>query len=272
MLKLDDDPEAVRCILARVDVPALTSLNIFSRSLHRDVARCLNSFFPDDHLLKRLYSGSPARVLSYELYPHSIEFNIGSCQLRFSLVDGADVHSTVAACLLPILPPVETVRYDIGFPILDKGEWRNFFASHPEVRSIECLGDTVSESFWDALSPACEDGQTIPWQKLESIVLRVCSYITGLASLFSCLQDRRSAGFELRRLEVKAEGGNWVGYEMIEDFRPLVRVVEVDFRDDIIRRVSPVPMGELDKRLLAPSGVPISPTKYISKTESSVWV
>jgi len=248
-LKLGNILEVVRRNLVRVDAPSLAYLDIFLDP-HDNVAWWSNSFFPNGHFPKGLFSNPPALkvgVIGFEGSYPALQFHVGGFSMLYLLDENDDAadHGAVTTCLSLVPPSIETVTFTVGFPTLGEGEWREFFTSHPEVRSIEC-SDDMSESFWDSLSSAHEGDQTISWPKLESIVLCVYANTPMLASLLSCLQYRRSAGFKLRHLEVQMEFGGWIDYKGVEDLRPFVEVVEAGLHNDSTRRVGPVLMSELN--------------------------
>jgi hypothetical protein len=204
-LNLDSFPELVGYILACVDIPAITSLKIRAEFSPWEVRFSLDHFFPDDRLPDRLFPNPPI----FEVWPDcgygiydSLKVKIGSAyiQFDFEIDENAATSDAIMSCILPLVPPsVTTLRLDHSD--LDKHEWMEFFRSHSEVRSIECSTlreGPISESLWDALSPAGADAIT-PCPKLESISL---SKERASTPLLNCLLNRKTAGFGLRCLKV----------------------------------------------------------------------
>lgn len=259
LLKLYNDPNVVGYILAHLDIPALTSLEIRSRVSHWDFARSLNYFFPDDRLPRRLFSDPPSLVLwRHFVGTPSLEFSIGRFKVQFDLQAGNDEASrnATAACVLLVPPSVTALK--LGFPRLGVREWKRFFRLHPEVRSIECTefkADLTCEPFWDALSLAEDEDPVILCPRLESIVLNVRAATAHLIPLFRCLQCRGSAGFRLRHLKIVEPRPRI--YKMTDHIRPLVEVLEVAFPSELAQKVSPVFNGCTSRVLKNPSGAGI---------------
>ena len=249
-LELYNDPNVVGYILARLDIPALASLEIRSRVSHWDFARSLNYFFPDDRLPRRFFS-DPLALMIWRHFAGtpSLEFNIGRLKLQFDLRagDGEASRDATAACILLVPPSITSL--ELGFPNLAVREWRRFFRLHPEVRSIECTefkADLTCEPFWDALSLAEDEDQAILCPRLESIVMNVRAATAHLIPLFRCLQYRGSVGFKLRRLKI-VEPRPRV-YRVVEHIRPLVEVLEVAFPSELIQKVNPASKNVLAVR------------------------
>jgi hypothetical protein len=137
----------------------------------------------------------------------------------------------------------------VNLPRLDEQEWRDFFRTHPGVRSIGCsevVVGPISQSLWNALSPVQGGVQDISCPSLESIYLRVeYKEPQRLASLLNCLRDRKTAGFKLRYLNI-ADGAQWEVYKMAEEFRPPVEVLDVKFPSLERQRVSHVSTHKAD--------------------------
>ena len=249
-LKLDNDPEVVKYTLAYMGLPAITSLEIRSYAPW-DVARNLNLLFPDDRLPTRLFPNPPTfavRTAGCEGVDASIEVDIGSIKLRFDLPlgDGEFGRNAVMSCIPRLVPPsVTTLALD--YTQLDEQGWREFFMSHPEVRSIECAefcGMPVSRSLWDALSPAGEGGTDVPCPRLESILITSYTNNVEFTPLSACLRNRQTAGFKLGRLKIM-DYHRLMNHGYAEEFGPLVEAVEADKPRRFDQRVSLVPMREL---------------------------
>ena len=246
-LKLDDFPEFICYLLIHVNTPAVDSLEIRSQVLPPQVSWSLR-FFLGHRFSNRLLSNPPTFRISatnedWALELGSINVTIGGFEIRFDFDTGMEeaVRSSIMACVPPLVPSSVTILEldDIQF---DEQEWREFFGSHPEVRSVECsksFEKPMPESLWKALSPAGTD--IVPLcPKLESISLFVNP---GSAPVFSCLLDRKNAGFGLRHLK-------FFGLEdgMANEFRLLVGELQVDESDyDISREmVRAVSIDELN--------------------------
>ena len=249
-LRLENDhPRVVGYILAHMDMPALASLEIHSHTSDWDVAWSLNHFFPDDRLPRRLFSDPPIFEVGRRYDYHgilSLEFNIGSSKLQFDFnVDDIEAgHDATAACIKLVPPSITTLKLESAK--LDIQQWKEFFRSHPEIRWIECTelhGEPMFESLWGGLLPAGDDDRVIPCPRLESVVFKV---YTDIAQLLVCLRCRRAAGFKLRHLRIM-EYTLWA-YRIVEDIRPLVEVLEVDFPNKLQQKVSSIFMDGLGMR------------------------
>jgi len=234
-LSLENSPEVVGYILAHIDIPAITSLQIQSRLPPQDVARSLNFMIPEDPVQKRLVSNPPVfeirttegRVLG------SMFVEIGSLKmwLDFDLDDAEIISDTIIAHLQPLVPPSTTVLKISYFGLeLDEVRWKEFVISHPELRSIECSnssGESMSGSLWDALSPTGTESIP-PCPKLESISL---FDNPASAHLLSCLLNRKNAGFELKYLRTMDSVDG-----LAEAFGHLVETLKVDKPKDKLAR------------------------------------
>ena len=92
------------------------------------------------------------------------------------------------SCIPSLIPPSVTTL-ELEYTQLNEQEWRDFFTSHPEVRSIECsefCGVAVSRSLWDTLSPAGED-TGVPCPKLELILITLYTDDVVFTPLADCL-------------------------------------------------------------------------------------
>ena len=223
-LKLNGLPMDVGYILSHMDIPAITSLEIRSQPSFWEVERCLDFFFPDDRLPNRLFPNPPV----FEVWPDtgegmwfSLKSTIGSAKIQFD-IDSDDTEtscSTIMTCIHPLIPPsVTNLRLD--YSGLGEEEWEVFFASRPEVRSIESTKSAwypVSDSLWDALSPG--PGGIILCPNLDSISV---FNNPATASLLNCLRNRKDAGFRLKYLKL------WgVSDELAGELRLLVEELQV---------------------------------------------
>ena len=251
-LTLDNCPMVVKYTLTYMDLPVITSLQIRS-FISWDVAQTFkNHFFPDDRLPTRLFSNPPTFAVRTALEDSdcSIETDIGSIKLRFDFPFEQDERGRrILMSYIPSLIPPSVTALDLEYTQLNEREWRDFFTSHPEVRSIECAelcGVPVSRSLWDALSPARED-TGIPCPRLESVLITSYTKDVDFRPLSDCLRKRQTAGFELRHLKL-------VDYRQLttdvngfhEEFGPLVEVLEARKPSRLVQRVSPVSMCGLD--------------------------
>lgn len=205
-LVLDSFARLVAYMLDHMDTPAIEQLKIRGELSSWEVEGSLDYFFSDTCLPDRLFPNPP----TFEVWPdcgegiyNSLKINIGNCHIQFDFdMDETEMTSDIImACILPFVPPsVTTLRLD--YSRLDEdAEWAEFFLSHSEVRSIECLDSgPVDESLWDALSPV-KMGGLILCPKLESITLNK----KGMsAPLLTCLMERKAVGFGLKRLGLHA--------------------------------------------------------------------
>ena len=247
-LWLANDPEVVGYILAHMDIPAITSLDIYAQIADWDAAQALALFFPDDRLPKRLFSNPPVfKIGTRDIGAKKMELTIGSFNIRFESNRYSGVGQNVIVACIPLVPSsVTTLQVD--FPELDMRLWRDFFRSHPGVRTIGCWKyySTGSEyrPLWDALSPAQEDDPVIMCPNLESICFKVPSMKAELTSLLACLRNRNNAGFKLRHLSVDDNGSWGEAKRMVEDFRPFVGVLELRFPPAERQRVGSISMHE----------------------------
>jgi hypothetical protein len=111
----------------------------------------------------------------------------------------------VVMASIPLVPSSIT-SLQVNLPRLDERDWRDFFRTHPEVRSIGCsevVVEPMSKSLWNAPSPVQGGVQDISCPSLGSIYLRVeYKEPQRLASSLNCLRDRKTAGFKLRYLNI----------------------------------------------------------------------
>jgi len=148
---------------------------------------------------------------------------------------------TIMACILPLVPSSVTTLI-LDYSDLDIEEWTEFFWSHPEVRSIESKEEEpVSESLWNALSPAGADAVT-PCPKLESISLPKERASTPL---LNCLLNRKIAGYGLRHLRLRG-----VDDGLAEKLRFSVEKLRIIYITDEPIWVRPVSMGSMDRVLI----------------------
>ena len=249
-LFLENGPEVVGYILARMDVPVITSLNI-SANIHvprQDAAQALRLIFPDRRFPERLLSDPLVFKIGEEDHTRtwpSLVFRIGRFKIDFesrTFLEGLTNGVTVWFPLVPRF--VATLQGD--FSKLKQQEWREFFQSHREVLSIDCFRPEVSSlstPLWDALSPVQDQPVLCP--TLDSVRFRVRHEETCLTSLLNCLRCRKNAGFKLRHLNID-DNYKWDAWKMAEDFRPLVEVLELKFPPAEIQNVSPAPTREAD--------------------------
>ena len=233
-LKLDNSPLVVKYTLEYMDLPAIASLEICS-FVSLDTARTLkNSFFPNDRIPTRLFPSPPTfavRSAGEEELAPSIELDIGSIklQLDFPFGQGERGRDIVMSCISQLVPPsVTTLKLE--YTKLDEQGWRDFFTSHPQVRSIECsefCNMPVSKSLWGGLSSPGEGDTDVPCPRLESILLTSFVNDVLFTPLSDCLRNRQTAGFKLGLLK-------FIDYHRFmsdvdgfrEEFGPLVEIVD----------------------------------------------
>ena len=252
-LKLDNDSLVVKYTLSYMDLPVIASLEIRS-GVPFDIAQTLNnSLFPDDRIPARLFPNPPTfavRTVDDEGLQASTEIEIGSIKLRFDFpfAQGERGRDVVMSCI-PWLVPSSVTTLKLDYTYLDEQGWRDFFTSHPDVRSIECAEFctmSVSRSLWDGLSPAGEGDTGVPCPRLESISITSYAGDMLLTPLSDCLRNRQTAGFKLRCLKMTdyhRSMTNMDGFR--EEFGPLVGTVETSKPNRFSQRVSPVSMREL---------------------------
>jgi hypothetical protein len=247
-------PMAIKYTLAYMGLPVITSLSIRSfiywdTGAAWDGARVLkNRLFPDDNLLARLIQNPPifaVRITGPGVPRGSIEIDIGSIKLlfEFPLAQGGDAREAVMTFIPSLVPPSVTTL-ELEYTKLPERVWRDFFMSHPEVRSIKCVdssGVPVSRSLWDALSPAGEDAGIL-CPKLDSVSITPYTGDVTFTSLSDCLRNRQTAGFKLKRLRTVYYHRWMEGMDNFdEEFGPLVEVVEADRPNTLgEQRVSPI--------------------------------
>ena len=248
-LKLENNPVVVEHTLTYMDLPVIASLEI--RSLvPLDLVWTPDRLFHDDRLPARLFPIPPTfavRTTGEQVAP-SIKIEIGNAkiQLDFYLEDFKFGRNVVMSGISQLVPPSVTAL-NLDCTQLDERIWRDFFMSHPEVRSIECTEycrGPVDESLWDALSPA-EVGDTgIPCPRLESVSVGSYTGEIGSTPLANCLRSRQTAGFKLKYLKI-TDHWRLMTCRYAEEFVPLVEVVEADEPNEYKRQVSPVSTDEL---------------------------
>ena len=249
-LKLDNDPIVVRYTLEYMDLPVITSLEIRSFVLW-DIAGNPKLLFPDDRLPKRLFPNPPTFAVGTagreELDP-SMEIEIGGVKIRLDFsVEAGEFGTGIVMSSISQLVPSSVTALKLDCTELDEWGWRYFFASHPEVRSIECTefcGIPVSSSLWDALLPAGEGDSGIPCPKLESISIGSWTGKIGTAPLVNCLRNRQTVGFKLRHLKI-TDNFRGMPRTYAEELAPFVEVVEADKPSEYNQRVSLVSADEL---------------------------
>ena len=234
-LNLDNDPMVVKHTLAYMDLPAINSLKIRS-FISWDVAHTLiDLLFPNDRLSSRLFPNPPTlaiRAVGFEEVNAAIEIDIGSVRLRldFPFGQGERGRNIVMSCI-PNLVPSSVIALKLEYTKLEEPGWRDFFVSHPEVRSIECTefsGIPVSRSLWNALKPAGEGETGVPCPGLDSITV-IVPFARGasFAPLSDCLRSRGASGFKLRHLKMMDHNGFLADVEgFYDEFGPLVEVAE----------------------------------------------
>jgi len=249
-LRLDNNPMVVKHTLAYMDLPVIASLEIRS-FVPWDIAGNPSHLFPDNRLPARLFPNPPTFAVGttgVDSLDPAMEIEIGGVKIRldFSFGDEGLGRDIVMSSISQLVPPSVTAL-KLDCTELDEQRWREFFVSHPEVRSIECTefcGIPVSSSLWDALSPAGEGDTDIPCPKLESIFIGSYTGEVDSAPLAKCLRNRQTVGFKLGHLKIRAHHRSMkCGYA--EEFLPLVEVVEADEPSKPWQQVSPVPTGEL---------------------------
>ena len=251
-LTLDNDPMVVKHTLAYMNLPVIASLEIRS-FVSWDIAETLmDRLFPDECLLARLFPSPPKftiREAGMEELDTSIEFIIGSIKLRFDFPLGQGERCrNIVMSYIPSVVPSSVTTLKLEYTVLDERGWRDFFTSHLEVRSIECMErfqKPVSRSLWDALSPTAED-TSVPCPRLEAIFVTSYTDDVVFTPLFNCLRNRETAGFKLRHLRMVDYHkimANMYGFH--EEFGPLVEVVEASKPDRFVQKVSPFSMCDL---------------------------
>lgn len=231
-LELDNSPGAVSWIMAHIDIPAITSLEISSfASDSMDFERSLDLLIPDHRLQKRLFTNPPLFEIKTidDGPPCLMVLTVGSFKMYFEFDNdnAMDRRDKVVARIGPLVPrSLETLRVDFAWlGDTTRLEWGGFLTSHSKLQSIECLCSSSSpeaESLWDALSPSWDDSVTL-CPKLESISL----IDDPPPNLFHCLLDRQELGFELEHLKMKTEN-TFDQPKLVEKFGPLVGTLEVD--------------------------------------------
>ena len=248
-LKLDNTPTVVMYTLAYMELPAIDSLHIRSFIDSGLTQTPVSLFFPDARLPLRLFSDPPIFAVGSST-PEEQDHSVGVCIGSFSLSldfppNEAEFGMEAVMSHITQLAPPSITRFDVDYTHLEEREWRDFFRSHPQVRSIRCTSYwEVARSFWDALSPAGENSVVL-CPRLESISV-FSDWITSFLPLVDCLRTRQNSGSKLKLLTVV----NQTGLPFDEDgfpeaFYPFVETVQ--FRmgpDSELREVSPVRIRE----------------------------
>ena len=243
-LLLANSPEVVGYILAHMDIPAVAALEIYAKISDGDAAQALGLLL-DDRLPKRLFSDPPVFEIGNRIAraeTHDMGCNIGGFEIKFQSSRHSNLSQNAFVVCIPLVPSfVTTLQADSSE--FDQEVWRELFRSHPEVRSIGCYGTgTQYRSLWDALSPVRGQNPIVSCSNLESIHFEAAAENSKaqLMPLLTCLRDRKTAGFMLRRLNIDDDGKPGEAHLMAEDFRPLVEVLEVTFPPIEIQRVSSI--------------------------------
>lgn len=247
-LRLANDPEIVGYILARLDTPAITSLDILAQIPNGNVSHVLDLFFPDDRLPKKLFSTPQVfKIGARNIGAKKMELTVGGFSIQFESNAYHGVGQNVVVACIPLVPPSVTFL-QVDFPELDKQVWIDFFQSHPGIRAIGCWKyfSTGSEykPLWDALSPDQGEESIVLCQNLESISFKVPSEKAELTALLSCLQNRNEAGFKLKHLSIDDNGSWGAASKMVEDFRPLVGTLKIKLPPAERHRVSSISIRE----------------------------
>ena len=251
-LALGQDPLFIKYVLEHMDLPAITSLDICTFIPPDMVQDIQNILFPDDRLPERLFPNPPSfsvKTFGMEGLGTSFQLEIGGITIRldFPFEEGEHNRGAVMSCIPSLVPP-SVVSLNLECTELNEGEWRDFFMSHPEVRSIECTefcGSPVSRSLWDALLPSGE-GIGIPCPSLESISITSYTKDVVFTPLSDCLRHRQAAGFKLKRLKMDDRHRlilNMDGFH--KEFGPLAEVVEARKTSEHEQGVSIVSVREL---------------------------
>jgi hypothetical protein len=273
-LSLENSPMVLKYTLEYMDLPVIASLKIRSFVSWRVVPTAINLFFPaaGGHFPTRLLPGSTKfAVSSIDDEPDpSIKAEIGgvTLQLGFPFDESELGRSLFMSCIPQLVPPsATTLKFD--YTNLAEQGWRDFFTSHPEVRSIECTegcGAPVSKSLWNALSPTGGEGAGVACPKLESISITTYTDEISFTSLSDCLRNRQIAGFTLKHLNMLDFHG-FMGEvdldEFHQEFDLLVETVEAGGRFGSKPGVSPFPIFEL--------GCVLTGTQWGRKYEVHLW-
>lgn len=254
-LSLDNDPVVIKYTLEYMELPVIKSLKIRS-SISWEVAQILVTlFFPDDRLPTRLFPNPPTfavRLAGVEA-ESSIEIDIGSVTFRldFPFGEGELGRNSFMPCIPQLVPP-STTTLNIEYTDLEERGWREFFASHPEVRLIECTefyGVPVCKSLWNALSPAVGEGTNVLCPRLESISITAHTNDIAFTPLSDCLQNRKTSGFPLKHLRLLDYHGSMGDMsEFHGEFDPLVETVEAGNRFNTRRGWGRSHLGLLEER------------------------
>jgi len=233
-LWLGNSPEVVGYILAHIDTPTITSLQIRSRVPPQDVPQSLKMMIPDDPAQKQLFSSPPTfEIRTEDRVLGSLFVDIGSFKMWFylDLDDARIISDAIVTHLQPLVPPLATaLKIDYGWLGLGELRWREFLISHPEMCLIECAnfcGESMSESLWDALAPT----ETDPLPLCPKLELVSLSGNPASTHLLNCLLNRKNTGFELNTL-----GATNVVSELFGEFSHLVEVLGADKPEDILAR------------------------------------
>lgn len=232
ILEVEHFPVVVGHILACLDTPVITSLQIRSPITSWDLHHSLESLVPNRAIQKRLFS-DPS-VFEIETTDDGLSdlmtLTIGTFEIifDFDLDDVVAIRDVIMARFQPLVPlSVAYLRLDFSESELEGLEWASFLNSHSELQEIECLKaswDPEAESLWDALSPSG------PWAAVVCKRLELISIVgEPSAHLYHCLSNRKNVGFKLKCLKVEKP---YVRAKLVEEYGPLVGTLEIDKPDD----------------------------------------
>ena len=244
-LKLDNTPTVVMYTLAYMELPVINSLQIRSL-IAPDLTQTPTSLFiPDDRLPARLFLDPPIFAVgstTMEGQSNTFGVSIGGFKLclDFSPDQAGRGGEAVMSYIGQVAPPSITCLC-VDDTHLEEREWRDFFRSHPAVRSIYCTTFwDLPWPLWEALSPPGED-KAVLCPNLESIsIMTLSGQPLSFAPLADCLRSRQNSGFRLGCLVIQCNekrGPN--GFR--EEFYPLAETVRITTTPESTLLVSPRP-------------------------------
>lgn len=251
-LSLDNDPIVVKYTLAYMELPVISSLHIRSLVAPHITQTPTNLFFPDGRLPARLFTNPPRFAVGSIPIEGPVDSNgvsIGSFTLWLDFPPGhGELGGNSLMSHITQLAPPSITTLVLDHANLGEREWRDFFRSHPEIRSIQStVFYDLSESLWDALSPAREEDTGILCPKLESIFIALFTWGMSFTALADCLRERQHHGFKLRRLVITdmERLSGWTNAVWLqEEISPVVETFETNIKCRPVPKVIPVRVCE----------------------------
>lgn len=141
-LSLENYAHVVGYILAYVDAPALSPLDIIAYILNNQENQAVDDIFPHGHTSTRLFSDPPVFKIGWpginfkcDVICLTLTLHIGNFKIKLVSPKSFETRTTPWFSLVP--SSLTNLQVDSKL-MLNQEEWREFFQTHREVRSIEC--------------------------------------------------------------------------------------------------------------------------------------